>query len=218
VTRSPLPARGLYAITDSTLHTGAALERAVGRAIEGGAKVIQYRDKSDDGDRRHADAARLVRLCRRHGVPMIVNYDVELALRAEADGVHIGRGDAELAAVRVRLGDGFIIGVSCYDDPARAVLAQRLGADYVAFGAMFPSATKPDATRAEIATIAAVRERIRVPIVAIGGITPENGASLLQAGVDMLAVVRGVFGGDDPAVAAGHYRQLFDQYLQDEKA
>jgi thiamine-phosphate pyrophosphorylase len=183
VTRSPLPARGLYAITDSTLHTGAALERAVGRAIEGGAKVIQYRDKSDDGDRRHGDAARLVRLCRRHGVPMIVNDDVELALRAEADGVHIGRGDAELAAVRVRLGDGFIIGVSCYD-----------------------------------ATIAAVRERIRVPIVAIGGITPENGASLLQAGVDMLAVVRGVFGGDDPAVAAGHYRQLFDQHLQDEKA
>lgn len=216
--RSALPARGLYAITDSALHTGVALERAVGRAIDGGARVIQYRDKSGDEDRRHAEAASLIRLCRRHGVPMIVNDDVELALRTEADGVHIGRADAALPAARERLGDGFIIGVSCYDDGARAVLAQRLGADYVAFGAMFPSTTKPGATRAEIATIAAVRERIRVPIVAIGGITPDNGPSLLQAGVDMLAVVRGVFGGDDPAAAAERYRQIFDQNEQDEKA
>jgi thiamine-phosphate pyrophosphorylase len=218
VTRSALPARGLYAITDSALHTGAALEHAVGRAIEGGAKVIQYRDKSGDGDRRHAEAERLVRLCRRHGVPMIVNDDVELALRAGADGVHIGRDDAALSAARARLGDGFIICVSCYGDGERALLAQRFGADYVSFGAMFPSATKPNATPAEIATITAFRGQIRVPIVAIGGITPENGVSLLEAGVDMLAVVRGVFGCDDPAVAAARYRQIFDQTLQDEKA
>lgn len=218
MTRSALPARGLYAITDSALHTGDALEHAVGRAIEGGAMVIQYRDKSDDSDRRHAEATRLIRLCRRHGVPLIVNDDVELALRAGADGVHLGRDDRSLSAARARLGDGFVIGVSCYADAARAELAQRFGADYVAFGAMFPSVTKPDATPAEIATIANVRDRIRVPIVAIGGITPENGPSLLRAGVDMLAVVRGVFGGEDPAVAARRYRQLFDQYEQDEKA
>lgn len=217
MTRSALPTRGLYAITDTALHTGAALEHAVGRAIEGGARVIQYRDKSGDGDRRHTEAARLVRLCRRHGVPLIVNDDVELALRARADGVHVGRDDAALPAARARLGDGFIIGVSCYGDGERALLAQSLGADYVAFGAMFPSATKPHATPADIATIAELRERIRVPVVAIGGITPENGVSLLEAGVDMLAVVRGVFDCDDPATAAARYRQLFDQTLQDEK-
>ncbi|TFH46740.1 MAG: thiamine phosphate synthase, partial [Lysobacterales bacterium] len=143
--------RGLYAITDSALHTGEALEQAVARAITGGAKVIQYRDKSDDADRRHAEASALVRVCRRHGVPMIVNDDVELALRIEADGVHLGREDAELPAARLRLGNDRIIGVSCYNLVERAESAQHNGADYVAFGSMFSSTTKPDAARADIA-------------------------------------------------------------------
>lgn len=218
MTRTSLPERGLYAITDSALHTGDALEWAVERAIAGGASMIQYRDKCDDARRRHAEAARLVRLCRRHRVPMIVNDDVELALEADADGVHLGRDDAELADARTRLGGDFIIGVSCYDDAERAVLAERSGADYVAFGAMFPSATKPGASRASIATIRMARERIRVPIAAIGGITPVNGASLLSAGVDMLAVVRGVFGHEDPAEAASRYIRLFENQTQDAEA
>ena len=213
--RTLLPERGLYAITDTALHTGDALERAVEQAIAGGAVVIQYRDKSDDEERRRGEASRLVRLCRRHGVPMIVNDDVELALEADADGVHIGRDDAELADVRARLGGDFIVGVSCYDDAARAVLAERRGADYVAFGAMFPSATKPTASRASMATIESARRRIGVPIAAIGGITPENGASLLSAGVDMLAVVRGVFGHEDPAEAARRFARLFEHQTQD---
>ena len=207
--RSVLPTRGLYAITDSALHTGAALEQAVTRAIAGGAKVIQYRDKSDDAQRRQAEAAMLVRLCRRHGVPMIVNDDVDLALACDADGVHIGRNDTPLAATRSRLGKDFIIGVSCYNSLELATAAQGNGADYVAFGSMYCSPTKPDATRCELATLESARACIHVPLVAIGGITPDNGGALLDAGIDLLAVVRGVFGHGDPGASAQRYTQLF---------
>lgn len=216
MTKSRLPSHGLYAITDSALHTGRALEQAVTRAIAGGAKAIQYRDKSNDADRRHAEAAMLVRVCRRHGVPMIVNDDVELALLTDADGVHVGRDDADLSTARSRLGNDYIIGVSCYNQVDLAEAAQHNGADYVVFGSMFSSATKPEATRAEIATVESARGRIHLPIVAIGGITPENGASLLDAGADLLAVVRGVFGHDDPTECAREYAQLFARHAQDE--
>lgn len=216
--RSKMPTSGLYAITDNTLHKGAALEQAVTRAITGGARAIQYRDKSTDTERRHAEASMLVRICRRHGVPMIVNDDVELALRTDADGVHVGRDDSDLATARSRLGDDFIIGVSCYDQVTLAETAQKDGADYVAFGSIFPSATKPDATPAGITILEQARERISIPIVAIGGITPENAGSLLEAGVDMLAVVSGVFGHGDPADAARRYSRLFVPQTQDEEA
>lgn len=218
MTRSPMPARGLYAITDSALHAGPGLEQAVDRAIAGGARMIQYRDKSGDGARRYAEATALLRVCRRRGVPMIINDDVELAVHADADGVHIGRDDTGLSAARAGLGNGLIIGVSCYDDIELAEAAQEGGASYVAFGAMFPSATKPDATRADIATLRAARRRIRLPIAAIGGITPENGALLVDIGIDLLAVVRGVFGHDDPAEPAGRYARLFNHMPQDETA
>jgi len=214
---SVLPTHGLYAITDSALHTGAALEQAVRRAIAGGAKIIQYRDKSNDAQRRQADAVMLVRLCRRHGVPMIVNDDVELALVSGADGVHIGRNDARLAATRSRLGNGFIIGVSCYNSLELARTAQENGADYVAFGSMYCSPTKPDATRCELATLRSARACIHLPMVAIGGITPTNGGALLDAGIEFLAVVRGVFGHDDPEASAQRYAQLFSRQAQDEE-
>ena len=209
--RTVFPGRGLYAITDSALHTGAALEQAVTRAIAGGARVIQYRDKSADADRRHCEATMLVRLCRRHDVPMIVNDDIELALSCDADGVHIGRNDQDLTAARSRLGSDFIVGVSCYNRVELAKAAQRDGADYVAFGSMYSSSTKPDATRCEIATLELARACIHVPIVAIGGITPDNGGALLDAGVDLLAIVRGVFGQGDPTASAQRYSQLFSR-------
>lgn len=215
--RTALPEGGLYAITDSALHTGPALERAVRRAIAGGAKVIQYRDKSADADRRRTEAVMLVRLCRRHGVPMIVNDDVDLALSCDADGVHIGRDDLHLSAARSRLGNDSIIGVSCYNRLELARAAQGDGADYVAFGSMYSSPTKPDATRCEIATLEEARTCIHVPIVAIGGITPDNGGALLDAGVDLLAIVRGVFGHNDPGASARRYAQLFPGQARDEK-
>ncbi len=217
MTTSRFPSRGLYAITDSALQSGRALEQAVVRAIAGGAKVIQYRDKSKDAERRQSEAATLVAVCRRHGVPMIVNDDVELALNTDADGVHLGREDADFEAARSRLGNHCIIGVSCYNQLGLAEAAQRNGADYVAFGSMFGSATKPDAARAEIATVESARGRIHLPIVAIGGITPGNGATLLNAGADLLAVIRGVFGHDDPAESARQYATLFAGLAQDEE-
>jgi len=217
VTKTRLPARGLYAITDSALHTGEALGRAVSRAIAGGAVAIQYRDKSRDANRRYTEATMLVRICRRRGVPMIVNDDVELAVTAKADGVHLGRDDAHVSVARARLGNDGIIGVSCYNSADRAEAAQHDGADYVAFGSMFSSLTKPGATRADIATIRSACNRIVLPIVAIGGITPDNGTSLLDAGVDLLAVVSGVFACDDPAESARRYARLFSPEFQDEK-
>jgi thiamine-phosphate pyrophosphorylase len=217
VTELRFPSRGLYAITDSALQSGQALEQAVVRAIAGGAKVVQYRDKSRDAERRQTEAATLVAVCRRHGVPLIVNDDIELALNTDADGVHLGRKDADLAAARSRLGNRRIIGVSCYNQLALAEAAERDGADYVAFGSMFASATKPDATRAELATVESARRCISLPIVAIGGITPENGATLLDAGVDLLAVIRGVFGHDDPGESAREYAILFAERAQDEE-
>jgi thiamine-phosphate pyrophosphorylase len=214
---SKLPAGGLYAITDDSLHRGAALGEAVSRAIAGGARAIQYRDKSMDAGRRHAEAVMLVGICRGHGIPLIVNDDVELALSAGADGVHLGRDDSGLASARTRLGSDFIIGVSCYDQVSLAEAAQENGADYVAFGSMFPSTTKPGATPAGITIIERARGRIALPIVAIGGITPHNGGSLLEAGVDMLAVVSGVFGHPDPAEAARRYSRLFAPETQEQE-
>ena len=215
--RSVLPSSGLYAITDSTLHKGAALEQAVTEAVAGGARVIQYRDKSANADRRRAEAAMLVRVCRKRGVPLIVNDDVELALQIDADGVHLGREDTALSSARAALGKDFIIGVSCYNQVGLAEAAQANGADYVAFGSMFASTTKPDATQAEFSTLERARHRIHLPIVAIGGITPDNGGSLLEAGVDMLAVVTGVFGRAHPGEAAREYARLFVRQKQDEE-
>ena len=209
--------RGLYAIADTTFATGAALERAVSAAIAGGARVIQYRDKSADGRRRRREAGALRALCRLHGVPLIVNDDVALALEIDADGVHLGREDTALEEARECLGDRFVIGVSCYDEIERAENAQTRGADYVAFGSMFPSTTKPEAVPAGIGVIERARPRVRVPIVAIGGITPDNGGSLVEAGADMLAVVSGVFAHRDPREAASRYARLFENRAEVEK-
>lgn len=207
MSRSPFPVRGLYAITREGYASPAALTEAVAAAIHGGAVAIQYRAKSAaDGV---AEAAALLTACRAGGVPLIVNDDVALARRIGADGVHLGREDPNLAEARAVLGPGAIIGVSCYDSVAQAVLAEAAGANYVAFGRFFPSATKPGAPRARLETLAEARHRLKVPIAAIGGITPDNGGALLEAGAGLLAVIEGVFGGDDPEAAARRFGPLF---------
>lgn len=203
----PFPKRGLYAITPDEILEEQALLRAVRAAIAGGAAVIQYRCKSPPTRRRIAVA--LLAECRRGGVPLIINDDVELALEIGADGVHLGRDDIGIAEARARLGIDTIIGVSCYDSVERAANAQRLSATYVAFGRFFPSRTKPQAPCAHLATLNAARSTIRLPIVAIGGITPENGGVLLEAGADLLAVIDAVFGTADPRTAAQRFHPLF---------
>ncbi len=201
--------RGLYAIADTQCLSEAHLLGAVGEAIAGGARLIQYRDKGADPARRREQARALLALCRGHGIPLIVNDDVGLAAAIGADGAHIGRDDLPLADARRALGAGRLIGVSCYNELERALAAERQGADYVAFGSFFPSPTKPQAVRASLALLRAARAELRVPIVAIGGITPENGADLLAAGADALAVIDGVFNQPDIRAAAQRYARLF---------
>lgn len=200
---------GLYAIADTHYLEAARLAPAVEAAIAGGARVIQYRDKRHDAASRVRQAHDLAAICRRHGVLFLVNDDVVLAEAAGADGVHLGRGDMPLAAARRRLGPEKIIGVSCYNELECALAAERIGADYVAFGSFFPSRTKPQAVRATPDLLRAAKQRLHIPVVAIGGITPENGAALIEAGADMLAVIEGVFAQPDVSAAITRYARLF---------
>ena len=202
--------RGLYAITDTTLSAKRGLVADVAAAIRGGAVMIQYRDKSTDAVRREQEARALLALCREQRVPLIINDDVELARAIGADGVHLGAEDAGMRAARNRLGDDAIIGMSCYDSLELARSAQSAGADYLAFGAFFGSPTKPAALQAPLALLRIAGDNLRLPLVAIGGITPDNGAALIEAGASLLAVVSGVFAGDDPEQAAGRYAALFE--------
>ena len=206
---NPSRTRGLYAITDAGLLPDERLIDAVAAAIRGGARLIQYRDKSHDSARRLAQATALNALCQDHGVPLIINDDVELAFAVGAAGVHLGRDDADITTARARLGPRALIGVSCYDRLDLALNAARAGADHVAFGAFFPSPTKPSEIRAPLDLLQQARARLDLPIVAIGGITPENAAALLAAGADYLAVVSGVFAQPDIQVAARRYATLF---------
>jgi thiamine-phosphate pyrophosphorylase len=202
---------GLYAIADTRYRRADALVRAVEEAILGGARAIQYRNKiaGYDADARRREAAALLAVCRRHGVPFIVNDDVSLTRALGADGVHLGRDDMPYADARHALGEAAVIGVSCYNELARALAAQAEGADYIAFGSFFPSRTTPGAVRASPELLREARGKVRLPIVAIGGITPENGAVLLAAGATALAAAEGVFNRDDVRAAAAAYARLF---------
>jgi thiamine-phosphate pyrophosphorylase len=189
--------RGLYAVTPEASDAG----EKVRLALEGGVALLQYRRKRRD----LAEARAVAALARRHGVPLIVNDDVELALELDADGVHLGRDDGDLRAARRRLG-GRILGASCYDDPELARRAVEAGADYVAFGSVFASTTKPAAVCAPLALFAT---RLGVPLCAIGGITLENAPRVLGAGADLLAVVSDLFDAPDIRARAAQYQGLF---------
>lgn len=204
----PTKPRGLYAISAEQAAIPALLAWAQA-VIDGGAVWLQYRDKSDDSSRRWHQAQALAALCRDHGVRFLVNDDVELARACGADGVHLGEHDGALSRARERLGAAACIGVSCYDDLCRATELARAGADYLAFGAFHASTSKPGARRADPAMLAQAR-RLGLPVVAIGGITPDNGAALIDAGADLLAVIGGLTGTPEQARhAARAYQALF---------
>lgn len=200
---------GLYAITDAALQPAGQLVERVAQAIDGGARLVQYRDKSADAGLRLAQARALAERCGTRGVALIVNDDVDLAAASGAAGVHLGRDDADPGAARRRLGDTAIIGVSCYNSLELAQRAVDAGADYLAFGRFFASRTKPDAVQADSSLIREARRRWSLPIAVIGGITPYNAAPLIAAGADLLAVVHGVFGAADVRQAAAAYAALF---------
>jgi thiamine-phosphate pyrophosphorylase len=191
---------GLYALTPDLDDTDLLVAK-VTAALEGGAAAVQYRHKFATEALRRAQATALSRVHTARGALFLVNDDPRLAAEVGADGVHLGRDDPGPGAARELLGPDRLIGVSCYDDFDRARAAVAAGADYVAFGSFFPSATKPDARRADAALLVRARE-LGVPIVAIGGIDAGNARALIDAGADALAVIRDVFAHDDPGEIA----------------
>ncbi len=202
------PTRSLYAITQTDNKPADTVIKEVIAAIKGGAVVVQYRDKNPADA--VALATQLVKVCHEHHVPLLINDDVELALAVGADGVHIGKEDGAIAHARVHMGAAAIIGASCYNSLERALEAQEQGATYVAFGRFFPSNSKPLAAPAELATLQAAKLKIAIPIVAIGGILPENAGQLLTAGADLLAVIGGLFDKDDIEESARQYKALIE--------
>ena len=199
---------GLYAVTADVADTP-ALIAAAEAALAGGARLLQYRNKAGSATLRLAQARALRALSRTFGVPLVINDHLELALAAEADGLHLGAEDGALAAARARLGPARILGASCYDRLDLALEAERLGADYVAFGSFFPSSVKPGAVRAPLALLRNAKRRLSVPVVAIGGITLENAPGLIAAGADGVAVISALFGADDVGLAARRFCALF---------
>lgn len=202
------PSSGLYAITQTENKSADTVINEVEAAIKGGAAVVQYRDKHP------LDAPflarELVKVCHRHSVPLLINDDIELAALVNADGVHLGKEDGAVAQARKRLGNAAIIGVSCYDSVEQALAAQSQGATYAAFGRFFPSSSKPLAAPAHIETLRQAKLKLTIPLVAIGGILPENGAQLVAAGADLLAVIGGIFE-HRPEQSARAYQALFSR-------
>ena len=199
---------GLYAITPDCADTEDLLRR-VQLALAGGARVLQYRNKLADRRLRLAQASALRELAREFAVPFIVNDDVHLAAQVDADGVHLGATDSGLDAARAVLGKHRIIGISCYNRISLARDAVSAGADYVAFGAFFPSGVKPAAVAADVGLLRQARAELAVPLVAIGGISAQNGASLVQAGADALAVISALFDAADIQAVAQAFSKLF---------
>ena len=201
--------KGLYAITDENLITNARFSEAVELALQGGARIIQYRDKSNNPQKRLQQATILCSLCEQYQTVSIINDDIELAKAVNADGVHLGKDDISLAKARQILGDKTIIGVSCYNDLSLAVKAEENTADYVAFGAMFPSATKPRAIVAGPDIISQAKQQLSIPVCSIGGITINNIHQVIQHGADMTAVISDLFSADDIQHTAKQLSQQF---------
>lgn len=199
--------RGLYLITPDQSDTARLLEQTR-QALEAGIAWLQYRNKKADSALRRTQAQALHALCAPYRVPLIINDDVMLARQLGAAGVHLGEADGDLAAARACLGPEALIGASCYDDLARARQAVAAGADYIAFGAFFPSPSKPASRRASVDLLRAAAD-LGVPRVAIGGIRPDNGRPLIAAGADLLAVISGVYAAADVAAAVNAYHSCF---------
>ncbi|WP_225042444.1 thiamine phosphate synthase [Xanthomonas campestris] len=201
-------ARGVYLITPDTRDTAQLLARTL--PLLPHITWLQYRNKQADAALRLAQATALRAACTAQGVPLIINDDAALAQQVGADGVHLGEDDGEVAAARALLGASAIIGVSCYDEIERARAAAAAGANYVAFGAFFPTTTKVTTRRATPALLHEAAA-LGLPRVAIGGITPSQVPELVTAGADLIAVVSGVYAAADPVAAVQAYRAGFAQ-------
>lgn len=201
---------GLYLVTPDCDDTEVLCTK-VTQALEGGVSLVQYRHKTASDTLRIEQATALLAVCRTANIPLLINDHVALAVELDADGVHIGQHDRAIAETRILVGKQKIIGASCYNRFELAEQAQADGADYVAFGACYPSPTKPDAPRATADLFTRARQSLSVPVVGIGGITLENARPLIAAGADALAVITDIFQAGDVAARCRQYQSLFAQ-------
>jgi thiamine-phosphate pyrophosphorylase len=199
---------GLYLVTPDWDDTELLL-RKTGQALKGGATLVQYRHKSATAGLRREQAGALLALCRGHGVPLIINDHVALCQELDADGIHVGGTDASVAAVRAAVGAGKIVGASCYGSLQLARDAAAAGATYVAFGGFYPSRVKKYDFRTAPEIVAQARQEIDLPLVVIGGMTPDNCVTLIAQGTDMVAAISSVYMADDAGQAAGRFAALF---------
>jgi len=199
----------LYVITDTKLIPRERFVETVEAAVRGGATMVQLREKETPSEEVICLAREVLAVTRRYGALLIVNDHPTIARQIGADGAHVGREDPPVAEARAMLGPEAIIGASCYGDVARAVAAEQAGADYVAFGTPFPSPTKPKRTDISLGIFREVKQRVKVPVFAIGGITIDNAPQVIDAGADGIAVVSGVFAAPDVEAAARALARLF---------
>ncbi len=199
---------GLYAITPDIADT-ALLVKKVEAALQGGINLLQYRNKAANHKLQTQQARAILPLCRQYHVPLIINDSVKLCLTLDADGVHLGADDGNLAEVRARIGKDKILGASCYNRFDLALAAQQAGASYVAFGACFASSTKPNAPVAALDLFRRARTELTIPTVAIGGITLENAPQVITAGAGAIAVINAIFGANDVKLVSEQFTQLF---------
>jgi len=205
----PQSLKGLYAITDENLISEKNFEQAVKSALQGGSKIIQYRDKSNDHNKRLQQATLLRALCTQYHAICIINDDIELAKAVHADGVHLGKNDDSMIKARKILGDNSLIGISCYNNLELAIAAEKNQASYVAFGAMFSSSTKPEASETNPTLITTAKKQLSIPVCAIGGINEKNITQVINHGADMVAVISCLFSSNDIKHTANILSQNF---------
>ena len=200
--------KGLYAITPDLADTDELLVK-VEAALQGGISMLQYRNKAANHKLQTQQARALLQLCRQYKVPLIINDSVNICLLLDADGVHIGTDDGNLADVRAKLGKDKILGASSYNRLDLAQSAQQIGANYVAFGACFASLTKPNAPVAALSLLTRAKTELNIPVVAIGGITLKNAAQVITAGASAIAVINAIFDTNDVKLASQQFSKLF---------
>jgi thiamine-phosphate pyrophosphorylase len=200
--------RGLYAITPEISDTTRLLIQTEA-ALSGGVHLLQYRAKTLPAAQRKQQASSLLKLCADFNCPLIINDDPYLAAEIGAHGVHLGQSDRQIALARKLLGPDAIIGITCHDSLTLAKKAQQAGANYLAFGAFYPSTSKPLAKPAPLSILSQAKQACGLPVVAIGGITKFNAEALIEAGADMLAVINSIFTSDDIQAQCSHFQDLF---------
>jgi thiamine-phosphate pyrophosphorylase len=200
--------KGLYAVTPDMADTDLLLQK-VEAALQGGINMLQYRNKAANHKLQTQQARAILPLCRQYNVPLIINDSVKLCLTLDADGVHLGADDGNLAEVRSRIGKDKILGASCYNRFDLALSAQQAGASYVAFGACFASQTKPNAPVAALDLFTRAKTELNIPTVAIGGITLQNAPQVISAGANAIAVINAIFGADDVKLASQQFSKVF---------